>query len=174
MEGEKIVNDLIQNNKPKEILDLKCRKGYFSILAASYGAKVEVIDDPENPEFPDYLKFHPNIVYHSCPLEEFNFQKEYDFIIVKHIVIRYEKDYVLKTLMPQVYDHLKKWWIVFVTYHFEDSYVMKQHPDYIQYEMDDFKNLKENFLIQDFWEYQNDVPFSLEKEHIRYLVLKKR
>ncbi|MBQ7074441.1 hypothetical protein IJM86_05350 [bacterium] len=108
MEGEKIVNDLIQGNQPKEILDLKCRKGYFSILAASYGAHVEVIDDPQNPEFPDYLKSHPDITYHSCPLKDFDFQKEYDFVIVKHVVMCYEKKYVLETLIPHVYAHLKK------------------------------------------------------------------
>lgn len=51
---------------------------------------------------------------------------------------------------------------------------MQQHPEYIQYDMDDFKNLKENFVLHDFGRYQNDVPLSLEKEHISYLVLKKR
>ncbi len=174
MEGGKIVNDLIQKNQPKEILDLRCRKGYFSILAASYGAHVEVVDDPNNLEFPDYLKDHPNITYHSCAIDEFQFERAYDFIILKHVVISYPKEYIIHTLIPALYEHLVKWGLLFLTYHFPDSYVMKQHPEYVQYQMDDFKNLKENFILHDFGEYQNDVPLSLEKEHISYLVLKKR
>lgn len=108
MEGGKIVNDLIQKNQPKEILDLRCRKGYFSILAASYGAHVEVIDDPKNLEFPDYLKYHPNITYHSCEIEEFQFEKKYDFVILKHVALFYPKTYILDTLIPQIYAHLEK------------------------------------------------------------------
>lgn len=108
MEGGKIVNDLIQKNQPKEILDLRCRKGYFSILAASYGAHVEVVDDPNNLEFPDYLKDHPNITYHSCAIDEFQFERAYDFIILKHVVISYPKEYIIHTLIPALYEHLVK------------------------------------------------------------------
>jgi hypothetical protein len=60
-----LVSELIQNHEPKYILDLKARKGYFSILAASYGAKVDVLDDIDNAEYPDYLKDHPNITYYK-------------------------------------------------------------------------------------------------------------
>jgi hypothetical protein len=59
MQWAKLVSELIQEYEPQRILDLKARKWYFSILAASYWAKVDVLDDIDNAEFPDYLKDHP-------------------------------------------------------------------------------------------------------------------
>lgn len=174
MTGAEIVNALINKEQPKDILDLKCRKWYFSLLASSYGAHVEVLDDPDLPEFPDYLKFHPNITYHNTKIEDFEISHTYDFIIVKHVVLFYPKDYILSTLIPKLHQQLRSWWLLFITYHFADSYVMKTHQDYVQYHFDDFRNLKENFIISDFGEYSKDVPYSLEKEHIWYIVLKKR
>ena len=66
MEWGKLVSELIQEHQPERILDLKARKWYFSILAASYGAKVDVLDDIDNAECPDYLWDHDNITYYLC------------------------------------------------------------------------------------------------------------
>ena len=51
MQWAKLVSELIQEYEPQRILDLKARKWYFSILAASYGAKVDVLDDINNAEY---------------------------------------------------------------------------------------------------------------------------
>lgn len=174
MTGADLVNNIINTEKPQEILDLKCRKWYFSLLASSYGAHVEVVDDPKNPEFPDFLKFHPNITYNCSEVTEFEIKKKYDMIIMKHIAISYEREFFLGTLMPEVHNHLTSWGIAFVTFHFPDSYVMKCHPEYFQYSIDDFGDLKENFILKDFWEYHKEVPYTVEFEHIGYVVLQKR
>ena len=83
MQWARLVSELIQTHQPEEILDLKARKGYFSILAASYGAHVDVVDDvTNNGEYPDYLKVHPNITFFDAKVEDFKFKKKYDLIII--------------------------------------------------------------------------------------------
>ena len=107
MQWAKLVSELIQEHQPERILDLKARKWYFSILAASYGAKVDVLDDIDNAEYPDYLKDHPNITYYKGKVEDFVFKEKYDFIVAKHIVMYYSKEYILDKLMTDMYNHLK-------------------------------------------------------------------
>ena len=117
MQWAKLVSELIQEHEPQRILDLKARKWYFSILAASYWAKVDVLDDVDNAEFPDYLKDHPNITYYKWKVENFEFKEKYDFIIAKHVVMYYEKEYILEKLMTDIYNHLNRNGICFITYH---------------------------------------------------------
>lgn len=175
MEGAKLVSELIQKYQPEEILDLKARKGYFSILAASYGAHVDVLDDADNPEFPDYLKDHPNITYSNSRVEEFSFKKKYDLIIMKHIAMFHSKDIIINKLMQDIHDYLKRWWMTFITYHHPDSYLMKENPNLYQYELDDFKGLKGKFLVKDFWSYYNSVPgHKTQQFHVGYVVLQKQ
>ncbi|MDR3168804.1 MAG: class I SAM-dependent methyltransferase [Candidatus Peribacteria bacterium] len=115
----------MQTYQPKEILDLKARKGYFSILAASYGAKVEVLDDPDNLEFPDYLKTHPNIIYSAARVQDFIFKKKYELIIVKHVVIYHPKTFIIDSLMHNIHDHLIRGGMTFITYHLPTSHLMQ-------------------------------------------------
>jgi 2-polyprenyl-3-methyl-5-hydroxy-6-metoxy-1,4-benzoquinol methylase len=149
---------LIQTYQPKEILDLKARKGYFSILAASYGAHVDVLDDPASPEFPDYLKGHPNISYANTKIEEFQFQKKYNLIIMKHIAMYHSKEFILRELMHNIHDHLVRGGMTFVTYHYPDSHAIVSNPTLYQYDLDDFKGLKGKFVVKDFGSYRNPVP----------------
>jgi 2-polyprenyl-3-methyl-5-hydroxy-6-metoxy-1,4-benzoquinol methylase len=150
MEGAKLVSELIQKYQPQEILDLKARKGYFSILAASYGAHVDVLDDPNTPEFPDYLKDHPNITYAKTKIEDFVFKKKYDLVIAKHVVMFYPQEFVINQLMQNIHDYLQRNGMTFITYHFADSYAMQTTLDLYQYNLDDFKGLKGKFLVKDF------------------------
>ncbi|MDR0369784.1 MAG: class I SAM-dependent methyltransferase [Candidatus Peribacteria bacterium] len=175
MEGARLVSELIQKYQPEEILDLKARKGYFSILAASYGAHVDVLDDADNPEFPDYLKDHPNITYSNSRVEEFLFKKKYDLIIMKHIAMFHSKDVIIHTLMQNIHDYLKRGGMTFITYHYPDSYLMKDNTNLYQYELDDFKGLKGKFLVKDFGSYYNTVPGSKTQQfHVGYVVLQKQ
>lgn len=175
MQWAKLVSELIQNHEPKHILDLKARKWYFSILAASYGAKVDVLDDIDNAEYPDYLKDHPNITYYKWKVEDFEFKEKYDLIIAKHIVMFYPKEYVMETLMNNIYNHLTKNWICFITYHLPDSYAITNEEWHFQYSLDDFKNLNGKFVVKDFWNYKNPVPGEkLSEYHVWYVVLVKQ
>ena len=175
MQWAKLVSELIQKYQPGEILDLKARKGYFSILAASYGAHVDVLDDTDNPEFPDYLKDHPNITYSNARVEEFLFKKKYDFIIMKHIAMFHSKDFIIQKLMQDIHDYLKRGGMVFITYHYPDSYLMKTTPELHQYELDDFKGLKGKFAVKDFGHYHNTVPGTrADQFHVGYVVLQKQ
>ena len=172
MQWAKLVSELIQNHEPERILDLKARKWYFSILAASYGAKVDVLDDVDNAEYPDYLKDHPNITYYKWKVEDFEFKEKYDFIVAKHIVMYYPKDYILWTLMDNIYKHLNKNGLCFITYHLPDSYTMTNNEWLYQYELNDFKGLKWKFVVKDFWNYTNPVSWEINKEHhVEYVVL---
>lgn len=175
MRGSKLVSELIQNHEPWRILDLKARKWYFSILAASYWAKVDVVDDPENAEYPDYLKNHPSINYYSQKVEDFEFKEKYDLIIAKHIVMFYSPEYVFWTLMQNIYDHLIKWWTCFITYHYPDSYSMQSWLWKYQYKLEDFKGLNGKFIVKDFWDYKNPVEREKNAEHhVWYVVLIKQ
>ena len=92
MEGAKLVSNLIESQHPKTILDLGAGKGYFSILAASYGAQVDAVEDTSiRNHYPDYLKAHPSINFHESPLADFKITKKYDLIIAKHIVMYMNK-----------------------------------------------------------------------------------
>ncbi|MDR2541558.1 MAG: hypothetical protein LBD11_07575 [Candidatus Peribacteria bacterium] len=151
MEGARLVSELIQTHQPSEILDLKARKGYFSILAASYGAHVDVVDDVKNNgEYPDYLKTHPNITFFDSKVEEFKFKKKYDLIIVKHIAMFYPKTFIIDELMQNIHDHLNRGGMTFITYHFPDSYSITSNPELYNYDLNDFKGLKGKFLTKDF------------------------
>lgn len=175
MEGAKLVSELIQKYQPEEILDLKARKGYFSILAASYWAHVDVLDDPDNPEFPDYLKDHPNITYSDAKVETFKFKKKYDLIIMKHIAMFHSKEFVIGELMQNIHDYLKRGGMTFITYHHPDSYLMKEEKNLTQFDLDDFKGLKGKFSVKDFGSYYNAVPGSkTEQFHVGYVVLQKQ
>ena len=175
MQWAKLVSELIQNHEPERILDLKARKWYFSILAASYGAKVDVLDDIDNAEYPDYLKDHPNITYYKWKVEDFEFKEKYDLIIAKHIVMYLPKDYVLETLMTNIYTHLNRNGLCFITYHLPDSYTMTNNEWLYQYTLDDFKWLNGKFVVKDFWNYTNPVSGEINKEHhVEYVVLAKQ
>ncbi len=175
MEGAKLVSGLIQLHQPKEILDLRARKGYFSLLAASYGAHVDVVDDVSaHNEYPDYLKDHPNITFFDTTVENFEFKKKYDFIIMKHIVMYYKKEYIIENLLPKMYKYLNRWGMIFLTYHTPKSYLMQKEPWLYQYDLVDFKELGGYFMIKDFGEYRN--PVSGEKnarQYVWYVVLQK-
>ena len=172
MQWAKLVSELIQDHQPERILDLKARKGYFSILAASYWAKVDVLDDIDNAEYPDYLKDHPNITYYKWKVEDFEFKEKYDLIIAKHIVMYHPKEYVLNTLMTNIYNHLNR---NFITYHLPDSYTMTNNEWLYQYTLDDFKWLNGKFVLKDFWNYTNPVSWEINKEHhVEYVVLVKQ
>ena len=175
MQWAKLVSELIQSHQPERILDLKPRKWYFSILAASYGAKVDVLDDIDNAEYPDYLKNHPNVTYYKWKVEEFKFKEKYDFVIVKHIVMYYPKDYILDTLMTNIYNHLNKNWFCFITYHLPDSYTMIHKEWLYQYELNDFKSLSGKFIVKDFGNYKNPVLGERNQEHhVEYVILIKQ
>ena len=172
MQWAKLVSELIQDHQPQRILDLKARKWYFSILAASYWAQVDVLDDIDNAEYPDYLKDHPNINYYKWKVEDFQFKEKYDLIIVKHIVMFYPKEYILDKLMTDIYSHLNRNWICFITYHLPDSYTMLNNPDLTQYSLDDFKGLNWRFVVKDFGSYKNPVEWEILKDyHVEYVVL---
>ena len=106
MEGARLVSELIEQYHPKTILDLGAGKGYFSILAASYGAQVDAVEDTSVRNlYPDYLKVHPSVTFYESKISEFKITKNYDFIIAKHIVMYMDKEYVLGAFISSIYHH---------------------------------------------------------------------
>ena len=119
MEGARLVSELIEQYHPKTILDLGAGKGYFSILAASYGAQVDAVEDTSVRNlYPDYLKVHPSVTFYESKIS--------DFIIAKHIVMYMDKEYVLGAFISSIYDHLNRGGLVFLTYHHSDSELMNE------------------------------------------------
>lgn len=158
MEGAKLVSTLIEQNSPKTILDLGAGKGYFSILAASYGAQVDAVEDTTVRNlYPDYLKQHPSVRYFESKLSEFKITKNYDLIIAKHIVMYMDKGYVLGEFINAIYEHLNRGGLVFLTYHHRDSHLNKE-TKIEHYSLEDFKQLKQNFSVKDFGTYTNPAP----------------
>lgn len=176
MEWAKLVSDIINNKKPKKVLDLWAQRWYFSILAASYWAEVDAVDHfwPSKSNFPEYLKWHPNISFHQCDIKDFKIKKNYDLVIVKHVIMFMEKDRTIWNLLPQIYDNLTRWWVTFLTYYLPHSYLMKNDETLTKYEINDFKNTWKNFILKDFWRYENPVKeIRNETHYIWYIVLQK-
>lgn len=174
MEGARLVSQLIENHHPKTILDLWAGKWYFSMLAASYWAQVDAVEDTSIRNlYPDYLKVHPSVTYYESKLNEFKITKKYDLIIAKHIVMYMDKEYVLGEFMPSIYEHLNRWGMLFLTYHHSDSQLMKEQSGVIKYRLEDFKNLKGNFSVKDFGDYTNPAPGINKEYKIGYIILQK-
>ncbi len=175
MEGAKLVSNLIEKHQPKNILDLGAGKGYFSILAASYGAQVDAVEDTRlRNVYPDYLKEHPNVTFYDSPLDQFKITKKYDLIIAKHIVMYMKKEFVLWEFLPNIYEHLNRGGFVFITYHHTDSYLMKEKPASVGYSLNEFKSLRGNFSVKDFGDYTNPAPGFNQEYKIGYVVLQKQ
>lgn len=176
MEWAKLVSDIINQKKPQRVLDLWAQRWYFSILAASYWAEVDAVDHlgMNNCSFPEYLKSHPSISFHQCDIKEFKIKKNYDLVIAKHIIINMDKSRVLNELLPNIYDNLSRWWLTFLTYHLPHSYMFKSDDSISKYEINDFKKTWKNFILKDFWQYENPVKdVKNETYHIWYIVLQK-
>lgn len=174
MEGAKLVSNLIESYHPKTILDLWAGKWYFSMLAASYGAQVDAVEDTSiRNHYPDYLKTHPSVRFHECKLSEFKITKKYDLIIAKHIVMYMDKEYVLGEFISTIYEQLNRGGLVFLTYHHSDSQLMKENTAAIKYTLDDFKYLRHNFSIKDFGDYNNPAPGINKEYKIGYIILQK-
>ncbi|MDO4714584.1 MAG: methyltransferase domain-containing protein [bacterium] len=174
MEGARLVSELIENHHPKTILDLGAGKGYFSILAASYGAQVDAVEDTSVRNlYPDYLKVHPSVTFHESKISEFQITKKYDLIIAKHIVMYMDKDYVLGEFMSSIYEHLNRGGFVFLTYHHSDSQLMKEKKGVAKYTLEDFKYVKGNFSVKDFGDYTNPAPGINKEYKIGYIILQK-
>lgn len=174
MEGARLVSELIEKYHPKTILDLWAGKWYFSILAASYGAQVDAVEDTSVRNlYPDYLKAHPSVSFHESKLDEFQITKNYDFVIAKHIVMYMDKDYVLWEFLPSIYQHLNRGGLLFLTYHHRDSELLKEKEGIVKYELNDFKLLKGNFSVKDFGDYSNPAPWINKEYKIWYIILQK-
>lgn len=174
MEGARLVSELIEKYHPKTILDLWAGKGYFSILAASYGAQVDAVEDTSVRNlYPDYLKAHPSVSFYESKLDEFKITKNYDFVIAKHIVMYMDKDYVLGEFMSSVYQHLNRGGLFFLTYHHRDSELLKEKEGIVKYDLDDFKSFKGNFSVKDFGDYSNPAP-GINKEYKIWFIILQR
>ena len=174
MEGARLVSELIEQYHPKTILDLGAGKGYISILAASYGAQVDAVEDTSVRNlYPDYLKVHPSVTFYESKISDFKITKNYDFIIAKHIVMYMDKEYVLGAFISSIYDHLNRGGLVFLTYHHSDSELMNEKDWVVKYTLEDFKYLGKNFTVKDFWDYANPASGINKEYKIWYVILQK-
>ena len=114
--------------KSKTVLDIWCGTWFFSILAASYGAKVIAIDEQSMTKkfkISPYMSDHPNITYQEWDLKNHNlFDKQtYDCIILRHVIMFLDAQYVLDILLPLLYNLLNSWWILYFTFFAEDDVI---------------------------------------------------
>ena len=174
MEWARLVSELIEKYHPKTILDLWAWKWYFSILAASYWAQVDAVEDTSiRNQFPDYLKAHPNVTFHESKIEEFEITKNYDLVIAKHIVMYMDKKYVLWEFINSIYQHLNRWGFLFLTYHHTDSELWNEKEWLVEYSLSDFKSFRWNYTLKDFWDYTNPAPGINKEYKIGYVILQK-
>ena len=162
MEGARLVSELIEKYHPRTILDLWAWKWYFSILAASYWAQVDAVEDTTiRNQYPDYLKAHPNVTFHESKLEEYEITKNYDLVIV------------LWKFINSIYQHLNRGWLLFLTYHHSDSELWNEKEWLVQYSLSDFKSFRWNYTVKDFWDYTNPAPWINKEYKIWYVILQK-
>jgi hypothetical protein len=85
-----------------------------------------------------------------------------------------EKEWLIGDFLNRLYEKLNRWWVVFLTYHLPDSYLVRTWVITTKYEINDFKKTGKNFILKDFGEYFNPVEtVRNEKHHIWYVVLQK-
>ncbi len=93
---------------------------------------------------------------------------------MKHVVIYYDKKYILENLLPRMYKYLNRGGMVFLTYHTSKSHLMQKENWLYQYDLVDFKELWGYFVIKDFGEYQKPVLGErVAQQHVGYVVLQK-
>ena len=174
MEGARLVSELIEKYHPKTILDLWAWKWYFSILAASYWAQVDAVEDTTiRNQFPDYLKAHPSVSFHESKIEDYEIIKNYDLVIAKHIVMYMDKEYVLWNFINSIYQHLNRGWLLFLTYHHSDSELLNEKEWLVAYSLSDFKSFRGNYTVKDFGDYTNPAPWINKEYKIWYVILQK-
>ena len=174
MEGARLVSELIEKYHPKTILDLWAWKWYFSILAASYWAQVDAVEDTTiRNQFPDYLKAHPSVSFHESKIEDYEITKNYDLVIAKHIVMYMDKEYVLWNFINSIYQHLNRGGLLFLTYHHSDSELLNEKEWLVAYSLSDFKSFRGNYTVKDFGDYTNPAPWINKEYKIGYVILQK-
>ena len=130
-------------SKATSVLDLWCGTGFYSILAASYGCEVVAVDNESMKKFSasPYLYDHPRINFVSESIEHIEryIRLQYDYIIIKNVLMFLDRDFVLDRLLPSLIDSLLPWWYIYLTYFDNEDYVQNTS-----------KNIKSVYTISDF------------------------
>ena len=76
----------------------------MSLFAASYGADVDAVEPNkmEKWHFPSFLSSHPKIQHHNMSIEAFTISKQYDLIIMTHIIMFLDRQYLFEKLFPNL------------------------------------------------------------------------
>lgn len=138
--------NLITTQNIKTMLDIWAGKGNISLLAASYGVKVDAVDPQlmRGWQFPRYLIDHPLIDFYQLKIEEFGWEKGYDLIVCSNVVMFLQREYVFWVLLAQVYRHLSDHGYFLLAFlDAEDPSIPTQH----RYYLSDFERLSGRKMI---------------------------
>lgn len=157
MDNVSMMKEILTN--AKLVLDLWCGSWSYSILAASYDCDVVAVDNESMKKFSasPYLNDHPRIKFLSCSIENIEnyINHQYNYIIIKNVIMFLDKNFVIDVLIPWLINSLSTWWYIYLTYF--DS------EDFIQ---NNSKNIKSIYSISDF-----EHIYSMQLEYHSHQIL---
>lgn len=169
-----LIKEILSLNKIKNVLDIGAWKWYASLLCASYGAKVDAIDNSSQSEFlfPKLLFDHPKISFYDLSIEKFEFNKIYDLVIITNLIMFLDKKLFIDIILPKICSSLSENGYIVISFFLPDDQNMNANMS--SYNLSDFK-LNWFSIIKNFDKIflENHPPLWEHSHHINYLVLKK-
>lgn len=173
------LKEILNKQEVKEVLDIGWWKGLHTILCATYGAKVDLVD-PDTMQGFQYVKFmrwsHPLITQHKLMIEEFEITEKYDLILLLNVIMFMNKDFVLYTLLPSISKGLREGWKFMIWFALEDDDVMmrgKNHTHFtveeISFALPELKVIYSSGIRTD----EDHPPIGPHQHHNQYMLLSK-
>lgn len=169
-----IITQILQKNTMQHALDIWCGKWYASLLCASYGIKVDAIDNLSQKEFlfPDILYNHPRINFHNIDIVDFTLTKTYDMIIATNCIMFLHKEVFLWKILPSIINSMSPNWFFITSY-----FIYKQWEQKIwisDYTLNNFSS--DEYHIYNYFDTittENHPPIWKHTHHIQYVIIKK-
>ena len=178
--SEKLSTLMNKYPRPSKILDLWAGEWKYSIFCASYGNKVIAVDNEWNNNWlwPDYLLNHPNISFIKWDIRELPnevLNDKYNIILLYNVIVFLKKKFFLEVLLPQYLDLLDKWWVISLSFFFDDDETMSKNNLLSFYSFEDFDVL-DNIIIEtkdEIYVEESHEPVGKHTHHIWYLEIKR-
>lgn len=174
---------LLQENSFTKVLDLGAWKGYGSLLAASYRATVDAVDNGTMPmRAPlSFLLDHKYITYFQEDITSYLTRytgNPYDIIMMTNVLHFLWNNYLYNTLLPFFDQHLAPSWYAIINYYLADDPVFFSEENkhkHTAYSATDFTSLAWYTVVDStqFWVDDVDKKSGKHQHHVGMVVMRK-